>query len=59
MISLLLASCTVWHFLFALLLLGVGWSFMFIGGTALPFVAIALVAAVWLLLGVSRSKMGA
>ena len=33
--SLLSASCTVWPFLFALLVLGNGGNFMIIGGTAL------------------------
>ncbi len=34
-ISIALSGVTVWHFWFALVVLGTGWNFMFIGGTAL------------------------
>ena len=34
-ISIALSGVTVWHFWVALVVLGIGWNFMFIGGTAL------------------------
>ncbi len=34
-IAIALSGVTVWHFWFALVVLGIGWNFMFIGGTAL------------------------